>query len=200
MDMLNVKYILSVQRPDWGVRLEEVPIPGLLGNIKVFENPDYLPRAWLVNGDVEVIPDKVEAFEKMSAKGFDPVKSVILEEPYTKFEGVSANGSEVEETKVEITDYSVNSISLDVSAKEDGLLILSEVFYPGWKAYIDGNEERMYRADYLFRAVPIHKGEHKVKMVFSPVSFKIGLGITLSTVLVIALVWLFLRRYSLYFS
>lgn len=200
MDMLNVKYILSVQRPDWGVRLEEVPIPGLLGNIKVFENPDYLPRAWLVNGEVEVIPDKVEAFEKMSAKGFDPMRSIILEEPYAEFENISEDSSEAGESSVEITDYSVNNISLAVSAKEDGFMVLNEVFYPGWKAYIDGNEERMYRADHLFRAVPIHKGEHKVKMVFSPVSFKIGLGITLSTVLMIALVWLFLRRYSLYFS
>ena len=198
-DMLNVKYILSSQRPDWGVRLEEISIPGLNGNIKIFENPDYLPRAWLAS-NWEVISDKAGAFEKMSAKGFDPVRSVILEEPYTEFEGVSANVSEAEETKVEITDYSVNSISLAVSAKEDGFLVLSEVLYPGWKAYIDGNEERIYRADYLFRAVPIRKGEHKVKMVFSPVSFKVGLGITLATLLLVALVWISLRRHSLYFS
>ena len=204
MDMLNVKYILSVQRPDWGLRLEEASIPGIEGNIKVFENPDYLPRAWLAS-NWEVIPDKVEAFERMGAKEFDPIKSIILEEPYppsnspiTKGGIQGGSSSEVEETKVEITDYSVNSILLDVSAKEDGFLVLNEVSYPGWKAYIDGNEERLYRADYLFRAVPINKGTHKVKMVFSPTSLKIGFGVTLATVIVIALSWIFLKRHSLY--
>ncbi len=197
MDMLNVKYIISVQRPNWGVRLEEVSIPGLNGNNKIFENPDYLPRAWLINGKAEVIPDKSEAFERMGAKDFDPMKSIILEEPYAKFENISEDSSGTGESSVEITDYSVNSILLDVSAKEDGFLVLSEVLYPGWKAYIDGNEERIYRADYLFRAVPIHKGEHKVKMVFSSVPFKVGLGITLATLLLVALVWIFLRRRSI---
>jgi len=63
----------------------------------------------------------------------------------------------------------------------EGFLILSDVYYPGWKVYVDGIEEKIYRADYLLRAVHLPPGFHQVRFVYDPMSFKVGLWIILST-------------------
>ncbi len=63
----------------------------------------------------------------------------------------------------------------------EGFLVLSDTYYPGWKAYVDGREERIYQADYFLRAVFLSSGLHKVKFIFDPLSFKLGLWMTLTT-------------------
>ncbi|MDD5382530.1 MAG: YfhO family protein, partial [Candidatus Margulisbacteria bacterium] len=55
-----------------------------------------------------------------------------------------------------------------------GYWFVSEWFYPGWKAYVDGREARIYRANYMFRAVPLPPGKHEVEFVYDPLSFKLG--------------------------
>jgi len=75
---------------------------------------------------------------------------------------------------VEITNYSINSVSIKAKLDADGYLFLSDVYYPGWKVKIDGEKEKIYRANYLFRAVYLDKGEHNVYFYFQPSSFIIG--------------------------
>jgi uncharacterized membrane protein YfhO len=53
-------------------------------------------------------------------------------------------------------------------------LVLSDTFYPGWKAFVDGKEEKILRANYNFRAVPLTAGTHRVEFVYDPLSFKLG--------------------------
>ncbi len=78
-----------------------------------------------------------------------------------------------------------DSSSLKIARKEEGLtrwqtfqgdgfVVLSDQFYPGWRAYVDGRESPIYRANYLFRAVPVPAGEHVVEFTYQPVS--VGLG------------------------
>jgi uncharacterized membrane protein YfhO len=54
------------------------------------------------------------------------------------------------------------------------MLFLSDTYYPGWKAYVDGKETKIYRADYTFRAIYVLGGSHKVEFIYSPLSFKMG--------------------------
>ncbi|MCK4572353.1 YfhO family protein, partial [candidate division WOR-3 bacterium] len=67
----------------------------------------------------------------------------------------------------------------------DGYLVLSEHYYPGWEAYVDGERVKILRANYLFRAIPLGSGEHKVKFIFSPETFQIGVILSLLGVLFI---------------
>jgi uncharacterized membrane protein YfhO len=75
---------------------------------------------------------------------------------------------------------------LEVDMAADGLLILSEVHYPGWRAYADGEEVPIYRADHVLRAVPLRGGHHRVEMVFDPLWPKVGLAVSGVTLLLAA--------------
>ena len=98
--------------------------------------------------------------------------------------------------KVEIISESNNRLRLQVETAEDSLLVLSDTYYPGWKAFVypvrydsynqgnlvdtnlsygvDGKEVKIYRANYNFRAIPVEAGEHEIKFIYDPISFKIG--------------------------
>jgi uncharacterized membrane protein YfhO len=67
--------------------------------------------------------------------------------------------------------------------KCDRFLFVSESFYPGWRAFVDGREAKIYRANYMFRAVPLPSGAHTVKFVYDPVSLKAGALVSLITIL-----------------
>ena len=82
---------------------------------------------------------------------------------------------------VVITKYQPNRIEVDCASDSDTYLVLSELFYPGWQAYLDGNKAQILRADYLLRAVPLTAGRHNVAFVYRPASFLIGAAITVFT-------------------
>jgi uncharacterized membrane protein YfhO len=77
-----------------------------------------------------------------------------------------------------------------------GLLVLSDTFYPGWKAYVDGKKATIYPTDLALRSVFLPAGEHTVEFVFSPGSFKLGSAITIASfaVLLLYVAWGPVRR------
>jgi hypothetical protein len=85
--------------------------------------------------------------------------------------------------KVEIIYEKNNRLQLLVKSTEDNLLVLSDTYYPGWKAFVDGIPEKIYQANYAFRAVPLSAGTHKVEFIYDPMSFKLGAGVTLLGIL-----------------
>ena len=76
--------------------------------------------------------------------------------------------------KVHIISETNNCLNLLVKTREDGLLVLSDTYYAGWEAYVDGEKKKIYRANYTFRAVPLCAGTHQVEFVYDPLSFKLG--------------------------
>jgi uncharacterized membrane protein YfhO len=87
-----------------------------------------------------------------------------------------------------------NRVEVQVSAASGGILVLSEIFYPGWQAQIDGESVPILRADYALRAVCVPPGEHRVVMQFAPRSLQIGAGVTLfSSLLVLWSGWRLFR-------
>ena len=79
----------------------------------------------------------------------------------------------------------------------EGYLVLSDPFYPGWRAELDGSPAEILRANYAFRAVAVPAGSHTVTMTFRPASWIAGLAISLATLAALAaagFVWLRRRR------
>ena len=76
--------------------------------------------------------------------------------------------------KVQILTESNNRLDLQADAEENSLLVLSDTYYPGWKAFVDGKKTKIYRADYTFRAISVSAGTHRVEFVYDPLSFKLG--------------------------
>ncbi len=173
--------------------------------IKLYKNRNPLPRAWLVK-DYKVM-DPQAMLQTMIQKEFRPGQEVFLEEdpkwtnppspPLTKGakDQVGRRGlplqrrNDVGEAlsgvpqKVQIKSESNNRLALNVEVSEDNLLVLSDTYYPGWKAFVDGRETKIYRADYTFRAISLNAGTHQVEFVYDPISFKLGAGVTLLGIL-----------------
>jgi uncharacterized membrane protein YfhO len=85
----------------------------------------------------------------------------------------------------QIVRYEANALEIKIESPVEGYLVLSDPYYPGWKAEVDGRPAEILRANYAFRAVTVPAGAHTVSMVFRPASWSLGLALSVLTVLVL---------------
>jgi hypothetical protein len=175
-NLLGAKYVLA---PKGQVPGDERLAPVYADNprIDVYLNTRALPLAFLVH-EATVVENHTAAWEALFTD-FDPTRRVILEE--NQVESLPEIGDrilEIEGGTVEFVRYETNEIVLAVEMVADGWLVLSEVYYPGWQATVDGERTDVLRADYTFRAVTLPSGEHTVRMRFAPKTWKIGLAVS----------------------
>ena len=71
-----------------------------------------------------------------------------------------------------LTEYAPNRLVYETESDKPGTVVFSEVYYPSWQAFIDGQEVKVGRADYILRAIAVPAGHHQVEFVFDPVSLK----------------------------
>ncbi len=171
-DFLNAKYVIGRKDVvlDWD---KFVPVFEGDPQVNVYLNEEALPRALFVPRALAV-DDQEAAFAAIHEEGFDPAKTVVVEG------GKSLDLSSARDAAVDIVSYDLNDINLTVEAATEGYLVLSEVYYPGWRAWVDGRRTPILRANYAFRAIYLEPGAHQVRMVFSPSWWWVGLGISLA--------------------
>jgi hypothetical protein len=139
----------------------------------------YLPRAFVVH-EARVMQGDSAAAAFMRSADFNPWKMIVLED------GVAlppAADSLAPIGRAAIRGFTLNSASMDVEMPRPGFLVMSEIHYPGWVAYVDGEPREVQRANWSLRSVPLAAGSHRVEMRFEPASFRLGAilsGITLA--------------------
>jgi len=159
---------------------------------QIFENKQAFPRVFLV-GKYKLAEDDQKILSTMFSDGFDLRNELVLE----KDPGIGQTDSEI--GKATINKYTPNQIEISIDAKEKGILFLSDIYHKGWIAKVDGVNSEIYRADYIFRAVSIPKGKHKVEFVYDPLSFRIGIyGFLAGVLLIIGTSVALFRRRSLH--
>ncbi len=185
IDLYGVKYVISVT-PIEDPRFEFVyaRLEGLEGNkedlikqntIKLYRHKSPLARAWIVS-DFKVMDSK-EMLSTLTSQKFQPDKIVLLEEepssltPPLEWRGKGRG-------EVDFLSESNNRLSLRVEARDGCILVLSDTYYPGWKVFVNGKEEKILRANYHFRAVPLPKGVHRIEFIYTPFSLKLGGALT----------------------
>lgn len=89
------------------------------------------------------------------------------------------NLADIECGKCKIVDYQPEKIVVDVISDRDCLLLFQDVWYPGWKAIVDGSEKPILKTDIGIRAIDLDKGRHRIEMIYKPKSLRLGLGLTL---------------------
>ena len=193
LNMLNVKYVVSalaITSPNYELVYSHKPIPQdpkereefeKSSILKIYENKTSLAHAFLVP-QCKVLNSEREYKEILEKKEFNPEQMVLLDaEPKTFSCGEKTEPKG--KGSVKINSYQSNTIDISVNLPSRQFLFLSDSYYPGWKAYVDGREREILRANFLFRAINIEPGEHQVRFSYEPLSFKIGLTISLTTLL-----------------
>jgi hypothetical protein len=80
--------------------------------------------------------------------------------------------------RASVVEYRQNRVTCETEARTAGYLVLLDSYYPGWRAFVDGRETPVVRANYAFRAVAVPAGRHRIELRFRPRSFFVGLGLT----------------------
>jgi uncharacterized membrane protein YfhO len=128
---------------------------------------------------MKIIKDETDLKNYMESGEFNPHTTVLFEESPDYIPQLS---SEPVMGKAEITEYFLNRIKLRTYSTRDCFLVMSEVYYPDWNAYIDGAPQKIYRANWNLRAFPVKAGNHNIEVKFEPKSFFKGFWITLITI------------------
>ncbi len=155
---------------------------------EVIPNTNYLPRAFVVSG-YEVITDEDKIVDRLKSD-FNPAASVILEkEPQLNFTHDSTAKGEVISYK-----YTGNEIGLEVKMNSNGLVVMTDNYFPYWHAYDqNGKELEIYKADLTFRAIELEKGDHKIVFKYVSKPYIIGKYSTITGLIFLLIVIIFVR-------
>lgn len=131
------------------------------GIFKLYQNRLALPRVKLFN-HIDVIPNTTDRIQHLFNPQWNPHHSLILEEQPHQLPQESATGS------AKITFYSPNQVDISSSSTGNMLLLLTDTYYNSklngpWRAYIDGTQTPIYRANHTFRAIVVPQGNHTIK-------------------------------------
>ena len=160
-------------------------------DVAVLENPAALPRAYYVPR-LEVVPDARAVLARLASPTHEPRQVALVEEPPPDgFLGSEPPG----QGTVSLVDRS-ERVTLDVTATQPGFVVLTDQYYPGWRATVDGVPTPILRANYAFRAVHVPPGRTVVEFRYRPRSVWLGAVISLTTLAGIAAVgtWRMRRR------
>lgn len=191
LDLLNVKYLVMVtSSPEYAMftgRPERFPEVFKRGDVAVFENKTVLPRAFLAGAaGIRVIPDIAAQVASLKDPAFDPRRSVVLYGQPAEFSGINLAAGTDFSGSVEIAGSDVNGYDFRVQASTPAVLIVSQNFYPGWKAILDGAPLAVFPADHALTGIAVPAGNHEIRFVFDPLSFKVGLAASVFSVFLLA--------------
>ncbi|HEX2572088.1 MAG TPA: YfhO family protein [Polyangia bacterium] len=222
LDLMNVRWLIAESAPaqpgpGGGPRWVErfAPRPGDAApaakhepiwnaRLRVYENRSVLPRAFVVyraevpgaspglgRGD----DDRLAA--RLLAADFDPGRVALLEEPLpAPWRLPAPETGEVPPpyTAAQVVERGRHEMVLEVMAEAPGLLVASEIFYPGWSVTVDGEEAPIVRTDWAFRGVPLGPGHHRVVFRYRSRPTEIGLGLSVLGLMALLGLWHGSRR------
>jgi hypothetical protein len=218
LDLVGIKYILTEDDLDAVPGLRRV----MDGPMKIYENREVMPKAFvaghalnldyarigelLAGGDLDKVTEYLKpALEKgvlNEARGIDSAKA-FLEFVISHFNfrdwvlfnmdlpGFKGGGKGIAELQTYENEY----IRLKVEMEGEGILVVTDNFYPGWHAEVDGEEQEIFRS-LAFRALPLKSGTHCVEFFYRPASFYRGMVVSLICLLLFLLL-LFVPRLTL---
>ena len=173
LKLLNIKFVITGGK-------DEILLNNDSTKITVSKYVDYCPRVFVV-GKTIVLNNKAELLGKLFSEDFDLFKEIIIEDQRGNVANLPFEKKEIN-YKIKKLDYLSNKVKIAIELENNGFLVLSDTYYPGWKAYIDDKETTIYKTDYILRSIFLEKGKHNVEFVYDPITFKIGYITTLSTI------------------
>jgi hypothetical protein len=152
----------------------------------VLRNLRALPRVWLV-AEAEAV-DGEEALQRIRGEGareFDPRRTALLEVRPDELPPLPG-GPLAPESDARIVSYEPNRLVVETSAPTATVLVMSEIFYPGWTATVDGRPERIKLTDYLLRGIALPPGRHRIELRYTATAARNGAFISALTLALLA--------------
>jgi hypothetical protein len=185
--LANVGYLFDNSEKNLG------PVVYNSGDVTIQQVADPLPRAYFV-AKAHPVSNEGEAIAHLTGPNFDSRQEVVIIEsqpdalPATNLSGATAQADSALSTtnlkEVLVTGQSPNRVILAVDAAQPGLVVLTDTYYPGWQATIDGQPAQIWPANLTFRAVPVEAGRHTVQFSYRPATVGWGAWISGITLLV----------------
>lgn len=170
-DLLNVRYrIKPASTSDQGAIYQDP-------HWKIYQDDQAFPRAWMVHQAL-VIPSEKDTATRILKRTADLHRVALLSSPLPAPLDPAAAGD-----TMRFTSYQPDSMSLDVQAAGEGLLVLSEIYYPGWRAAVNGQNAEVRRVDGGLRGILLKRGANRVVLTFVPAGQYAGVILSLLAVL-----------------
>jgi Bacterial membrane protein YfhO len=175
LDLLNVRYVIVPALTAY----DEVPAELKRSytaiyedsEVRIFENPEAIGQYWLVHNAVQAA--RGQALAAVRTGAVDPRRTAVLEVAPPPL-------ADAQHDQVRELAHEANRISVAAETSAPGLLVLSEVYYPAWRAYVDDKPVETYVVDHVLRGVPVPAGAHTVELRYESAALQIGIVITLS--------------------
>ena len=186
-DLLGIRYLVFHDGPDsrpLGAK-EQFRRVYRADGVKILENLHAAPRAFVAH-DLKAVPDMTAALQHLTSTNparfpdgsvrvqhFDPRSQAVIEaDPKVAQPQACAKGAT---SSTHIVKYSATNIKIDVTNSCPGLLVLSDEYFPGWSATVNGHHARVYPTDVALRGVPVPAGSSTVVLQYRPAPFRNGL-------------------------
>ena len=150
LNMLNTKYFIL---PLQGNQTAPVLNPYTYGNAWFVDKVTYVNNA---NEEIDKVGKIDLRHEAVADKQFETI--------------LKASNAQGNVSQVELVSYAPNKLKYNVSSEKGGVVVFSEIYYPGWTATIDGQKAELGRVNYILRALNVEKGKHTIELVFDPQS------------------------------
>ena len=170
LGVMAVKYVTDWSGPPPGVQRVHYTGEDSLSRHDPFPvvlNPSFLPRARLVSGAV-IAPGDEEGLAALMSDDFPRDRSIVLPSGEARPPAPGPAG----EARISVDEP--DRVRVEIEPRTDGWLVLSDSDYPGWRAWVDGEEREILRANVAFRAVAVHPGNRHVVFRYEPLSFRVG--------------------------
>ena len=169
LNMLNMKYMIMGGK-------EDVKIP--------IENPWSYGNGWFVS-QLQYVEDADAEIAELHK--INPKQTAVVDRKFQEILGTDAQPAD-SASMVTLTGYEANQLTYDVQSAKGGVVVFSEIYYPGWTCTIDGEKADIARADYVLRAIRVPAGKHKVILTFKPQSERVTETIAYSALCLLALI------------
>ena len=153
------------------------------GDVKIYQNLEVLPRAFGLYQALAAPGDEA-ALSLLRDPATDPARQVVLAEGEVAWPPESP--PETPPT-VRLSSYEAEEVRLEADLEAPGYVVLTDAYYPGWEAEVDGRPAPILQADIYFRAVALDAGHHEVVFRYRPPGVRLGLAISGGAVLAVLL-------------
>jgi hypothetical protein len=181
LDALAVRYVVVAAGRTWAATPPRFRLVYDDPDARIYESTTAWPRAYVAER-WRVMPNAAFSLTILQSGRADPRNEPAVDRDDPVHRDPAATG----ENRAAITAETNDTVSLEVSSPRGGLVVLADLFWPGWRVTVDGTERECLRVNDLFRGVTVEPGSHTVRFRYVPVRLYVGAAVTATTTLVVA--------------